>query len=116
MIDRGGNVERIGKRLPSLSNRLLRCWQNARDVTLSWSAVQERMRRSRREVKHTLLEGSRCSCEKVAAKSYEHHMMEEGLWSFARVVGGPAVGQALKMGNPIRLRNVSLARSATAPS
>jgi hypothetical protein len=58
MIDRGGNGERIGRRLLSLSNRLFRHWHKVRDGTLSWSAFQERMLRLRREVKRTLLEGS----------------------------------------------------------
>jgi transposase len=67
MIDSGGNGEKIGRRLLSLSNRLFRHWHKVRDGTLSWSAFQERMRRLRREVKRTLLEGSRCPCAKTAA-------------------------------------------------
>ena len=51
MIDRGGNGERIGKRLLSLSNRLFRHWHRVRDGTLPWSVFQERMSRLRREVK-----------------------------------------------------------------
>jgi Transposase IS66 family len=37
MIDRGGNGEKIGRRLLSLSNRLFRHWHKVRDGTLSWS-------------------------------------------------------------------------------
>jgi transposase len=39
MIDRGGNGERIGRRLLSLSSRLFRHWHKVRDGTLPWSAL-----------------------------------------------------------------------------
>ena len=87
MIDRGGDGERIGERLLSLSNRLFRHWHRVRDGTLPWSAFQERMHRLRREVKQTLLEGSRCPCAKTAATCFELLKVEEGLWTFARVKG-----------------------------
>jgi transposase len=87
MIDRGGNGEPIGERLLSLSNRLFRHWHRVRDGTLPWSAFQERMRSLRREVKQTLLEGSRCPCAKTAATCFELFKVEEGLWSFSCVEG-----------------------------
>lgn len=87
MIDRGGDGERIGRRLLSLSNRLFRHWHRVRDGTLPWEAFQERIRRLRREVKQALLEGSRCSCAKTAATCFEILKLEEGLWTFARVKG-----------------------------
>jgi transposase len=87
MVDRGAEGERIGKRLLSLSNRLFRHWHQARDGTLPWNALQERMHRLRREVKQTLLEGSRCPCVKTAATCFELLKVEEGLWTFARVKG-----------------------------
>ena len=89
MIDRGGNGERFRRRLLSLSNRLFRHWHKVGDGTLSWSAFQERIRRLRREVKQTLLEGSKCPCVKTAATCFELLKAEEGLWSFA-LVGGVA--------------------------
>ena len=87
MIDRGGNGERIGKQLLSLSNRLFRHWHRVRDGTLPWNAFQKRMRSLRREVKQTLLEGSRCPCAKTAATCFELLKVEEGLWSFSCVEG-----------------------------
>jgi hypothetical protein len=45
MIDRGGNGEKIGRRLLSLSKRLFRRWHKVRDGTLSRNGFQERMRR-----------------------------------------------------------------------
>jgi transposase len=87
MIDRGGDGERIGRQLLSLSNRLFRHWRRVRDGTLPWSAFQERMGRLRREVKQTLLEGSGCPCAKTAATCFELLKVEEGLWTFARVKG-----------------------------
>jgi transposase len=87
MIDRGGNGERIGKQLLSLSNRLFRHRHRVRDGTLPWNAFQERMRSLRREVKQTLLEGSRCPCAKTAATCFELLKVEEGLWSFSCVEG-----------------------------
>ena len=62
MIDRGGDGEKIGRRLLSLSNRLFRHWHRVRDGTLEWSSFQERMSRLRREVEQALREGSRCPC------------------------------------------------------
>ncbi len=87
MIDRGGEGESIGQRLLSLSNRLFRHWHRVRDGTLPWNAFQERMHRLRREVKQTLLEGSRCPCAKTAATCFELLKVEEGLWTFAQVQG-----------------------------
>lgn len=87
MIDRGGEGERIGRRLLGMSNRLFRSWHRVRDGTLEWEAFQERMRRLRREVSQALEDGSRCSCAKTAATCFEILKVEEGLWSFARVRG-----------------------------
>jgi transposase len=87
MIDRGGDGERIGRRLLSLSNRLFRHWHRVRDGTLPWDAFQTRMNRLRREVKQALVEGSQCSCAKTAATCFEILKVEEGLWTFARVKG-----------------------------
>ena len=42
MINQGGNGERIGKQLLSLSNRLFRHWHRVRDGTLPWNAFQKR--------------------------------------------------------------------------
>jgi transposase len=87
MIDRGGGGETIGRRLLSLSNRLFRHWHRVRDGTLEWGLFQERMSRLRREVKHALEEGSRCTCAKTAATCFEILKVEEGSWTFARVKG-----------------------------
>ena len=87
MVDRGGEGERTGTRLLSLSNRLFRHWHRVRDGTLPWNAFQERMHRLRREVKHTLLEGSRCHCAKTAATCFELLKVEDALWTFTRVKG-----------------------------
>ncbi|MBV8605836.1 MAG: IS66 family transposase [Singulisphaera sp.] len=87
MMDRGGEGEKIGRRLLSLSNRLFRHWHRVRDGTLEWSSFQERMSRLRREVKQALQEGSRCACAKTAATCFEILKVEEGLWAFARVRG-----------------------------
>ena len=96
MIDRGGNGERIGTRLLSLSNRLFRHWHRVRDGTLPWSVFQERMRRLRREVKKALLEGSRCSCAKTAATCFELLKVEDGLWTFASVEGVAPTNNAVE--------------------
>jgi len=96
MIDRGGDGEQIGRQLLSLSNRLFRNWHRVRDGTLPWSAFQERMRRLRREVKQTLLEGSRCPCAKTAATCFEILKVEEGLWTFARVKGVAPTNNAVE--------------------
>jgi transposase len=87
MIDRGGDGERIGRRLLSLSHRLFRHWHRVRDGTLEWSAFQERMGRPRREVKHALEDGTQCACARTAATCFEILKVEEGLWTFARVPG-----------------------------
>jgi transposase len=87
MIDRGGDGERIGRRLLSLSNRLFRHGHRVRDGTLPWGVFQERMGRLRREVKQALLEGSRCARATTAATCFEILKVEEGLWTFARVRG-----------------------------
>jgi transposase len=96
MIDRGGSGERMGKRLLWLSNRLFRHWHRIRDGTLPWGAFQERMRRLRREVKQTLLEGSKCPCAKTAATCFELLKVEEGLWSFTRVQGVAPTNNAVE--------------------
>ena len=85
MVDRGGEGERIGKRLLSLSNRLFRHWNRVRDETLPWNVFQERMHRLRREGKQTLLEGSKYPCAKTAVTCFELLKVEEGLWTFARI-------------------------------
>ncbi len=87
MIDRGGDGERIGRRLLSSSNRLFRHWSRVRDGTLPWGSFRERMNRLRREVRRALEDGSRCSCAKTAATCFEILKVEEGLWTFARVQG-----------------------------
>jgi transposase len=87
MIDRGGDGERIGRRLLSLSNRLFRNWHRVRDGTLPWETFQSRMNRLRREVEQALVEGTQSSCVKTAATCFEILKVEEGLWTFARVKG-----------------------------
>src|SRR5512135_1462018 len=87
MIDRGDEGERIGRKLLSLSNRLVRHWHRVRDGTLQWGAFQDRMSRLRREVKHALEEGTRCSCAPTAAPCFEILKVEAGLWTFAWVEG-----------------------------
>ncbi len=62
MIDRGGDGEKVGRRLLALSTRLFRHWHRVRDGTLEWGLFQEQMSRLRREVKKALEDGSRCSC------------------------------------------------------
>jgi transposase len=54
------------------------------------------MRSLRREVKQTLLEGSRCSRAKTAATSFELLKVEDGLWSFARVQGVAPTNNAVE--------------------
>jgi transposase len=96
MIDRGGNGETIGKPLLSLSNRLFRHWHKVREGTLPWSEFQKRMRSLQREVKQTLLEGSRCPCGKTAATCFELLKVEECLWTFARVEGVAPTNNAVE--------------------
>jgi transposase len=96
MIDRGGDGEKVGSGLLSLSNRLFRHWHRVRDGTLAWEVFQERMRRLRREVKNSLLEGSRCSCAKTAATCFELLKVEEALWTFARVKGVEPTNNAVE--------------------
>jgi transposase len=96
MIDRGGDGATRGRQLLSLSNRLFRHWHRVRDGALQWSSFQERMSRLRREVKHALLEGSRCSCAKTAATCFEILKVEEGLWTFARVKGVEPTNNAVE--------------------
>ncbi len=96
MIDRGGDGEKIGRRLLGLSNRLFRHWRRVRDGTLAWSAFQERMKRLRREVKRALRDGSRCACAKTAATCFEVLKVEEGLWTFARVRGVAPTNNAVE--------------------
>lgn len=87
MIDRGGDGERIGRRLLSLSHRLFRHGHRVRDGTLDWGAFLDRMSRLRREVKHALEDGSRRACAATAATCFEILKVEEGLWTFTRVKG-----------------------------
>ena len=96
MIDRGGDGEKTGRRLLSLSNRLFRHWHRVRDGTLEWSSFQEQMSRLRREVKQALQEGSRCPCAKTAATCFEILKVEEGLWTFARVKGVEPTNNAVE--------------------
>ena len=42
MIDRGGDGEKVGKQLLSLSNPLFHHWHKVRDGTLAWSPFQKR--------------------------------------------------------------------------
>jgi transposase len=88
MIDRGGDGEKAGRRLLALSKRLFR--------HLEWGLFQERMSRLRREVKQTLLEGSRCPCAKTAATCFEILKVEEGLWTFAWVKGVEPTNNAVE--------------------
>jgi transposase len=87
MIDRGGDGEKVGRRLLSMSNRLFGNWHRVRDGTLEWSVFQKRMVRLRREVEQALEDGSRCSCAKTSATCFEILKVEAGLWTFARVAG-----------------------------
>jgi transposase len=96
MIDRGGDGEKTGRRLLSLSNRLFRHWHRVRDGTLQWGVFQERMNRLRREVKQALQQGSRCSCAKTAATCFAILKVEEGLWTFARVKGVEPTNNAVE--------------------
>src|SRR5579863_3726550 len=96
MIDRGGEAEKIGSRLLSLSNRLFRHWHRVRDGTLAWDAFQTAMCRLRREVKESLLQGSRCTCAKTAATCFEILKVEEALWTFARVKGVEPTNNAVE--------------------
>jgi transposase len=96
MIDRGGAGEETGRRLLSLSNRLFRHWHRVRDGTLPWDRFRERMNRLRREVKHALEDGSRCSCAATAATCFEILKVEEGLWTFARIRGVEPTNNAVE--------------------
>jgi transposase len=87
MIDRGGPGHVIGERLVALSKQLFRHWHRVRDGTLAWPALQERMRRLRREVKQALEDGSTCGCAKTGATYFEILKVEEGPWTFARAQG-----------------------------
>ena len=96
MIDRGGDGEKVGKRLLSLSNPLFHHWHKVRDGTLAWSPFQTQMSGLRREVKPALQEGSRCPCAKTAATCFEILKVEEGLWTFARVKGVEPTNNAVE--------------------
>ena len=96
MIDRGGDGEKIGRRLLSLSNRLFRQWHRVRDGTLEWGSFQKQMNRLRREVADALGRGSRCPCAKTAATCFEILKVEEGLWTFARVKGVEPTNNAVE--------------------
>jgi transposase len=96
MIDRGGDGEKVGKQLLSLSNRLFRHWHRVRDGTLEWGPFQKRMSHLRREVRRALEEGSRCRCAKTAATCFEILKVEEGLWTFARVTGVEPTNNAVE--------------------
>jgi transposase len=96
MIDRGGDGEKVGRRLLALSNQLFHDWHRVRDGTLQWSSFQEQMSHLRREVEQALLEGSRCPCVKTAATCFEILKVEEGLWAFARVKGVEPTNNAVE--------------------
>jgi transposase len=96
MIDRGGDGEKVGRRLLSLSNRLFHHWHRVRDGTLDRGSFQEQMSRLRREVKRGLLEGSQCPCARTAATWFEILKVEEGLWAFARVKGVEPTNNAVE--------------------
>ena len=96
MIDRGGGGVATGNRLLSLSNELFHHWHRVRDGTLPWGPFQREMVRLRREVKASLLEGSRCPCAKTAATCFEILKVEEGLWAFARVKGVEPTNNAVE--------------------
>jgi len=87
MIDRGGDGKPIGEKLLKLSHRLFHNWHRVRDGTLDWERFGNRMVRLRREVRQVLEEGLRCGCAKTSASCFEILKVEEGLWTFARVVG-----------------------------
>jgi transposase len=96
MIDRGGDGEKAGRRLLSLSNQLFHDWHRVRDGTLEWSSFQKQMSHLRRKVKQALWEGSRCPCAKTAATCFEILKVEEGLWAFARVKGVEPTNNAVE--------------------
>jgi transposase len=87
MIDRVGDGRPIGERLLNQSHRLFHDWHRVRDGTLDWETFGKRMVRLRREVRRALEEGSKCGCAKTSATCFEILKVEEGLWTFARVVG-----------------------------
>jgi transposase len=82
MIDRGGPVERIGRRLLGLSDRLFEAWHQARDGVLEEGAFQERILRLRPRVRRALEDGTKCSCATTARTCAEILRVEEGLWNF----------------------------------
>ena len=84
-MERGGDGERIGRRLLSLAHRGFRHGHRVRDGTLEWRAFHERMGRLRREVKHALEDGTPCAGARTAATCFEILKVEEGLWTFVRV-------------------------------
>ena len=82
MIDRGGEAASIGRRLMRLSDRIFGLWHRARDGTLEWGAVRERILRLRPDVRRALEEGVACPCATTAGTCSEILRVEEGLWNF----------------------------------
>jgi transposase len=94
MIDWGGLGERIGQGLLRLSNRLLRWWHRLEGRNVERPHFRVAMTRLRREVKHSLHEGTRCGCATTAGAYAEILRVEESLWTFARVRGVPPTNNA----------------------
>jgi transposase len=82
MIDRGGEAAVIGRRLMRLSNRIFGLWHQARDGTLEWECLPERVLRLRPTVQRALEDGSECACAATAGTCSEILRVEEGLWNF----------------------------------
>jgi len=94
MIDRGGAAEPIGRRLHRLSNRLFRRWHRLEREEVDRPAFRAAMARLRREVKVALEDGTRCACKTTGGSCAEVLRVEESLWTFARVAGGPPTNNA----------------------
>ena len=82
MIDRGGEAAVIGRRLMRLSDRIFGRWHQARDGTLEWECLPERVLRLRPAIQRALEDGSECACAATAGTCSEILRVEEGLWNF----------------------------------
>ena len=82
MIDRGGEAEVIGRRLMRLSDQIFGFWHRARDGTLEWDSMRERILRLRPAVRRALEAGSNGRCAATAGTCAEILRVEEGLWNF----------------------------------
>lgn len=94
MIDRGGAAEPIGTKLLRLSDRLFRWWHRLEAEKVERGGFRTAMARLRREVKAALEDGVRCECARTRGTCAEILRVEEGLWTFARVVGVPPTNNA----------------------